>query len=83
MKTLSASLSNNHNDGSVMSRNEREATEQGAQRPATGMEILSMRMASTAQHSSAGSQPFQAKTLSGCEVKRLSVHGGCLGSQRR
>ncbi len=23
------------------------------------------------------------KTPSGCEVKRLSVHGGCLGSQRR
>ncbi|MDK7760039.1 hypothetical protein QP615_21110, partial [Providencia rettgeri] len=23
------------------------------------------------------------KTPSGCEVKRLSVHGGCLGNQRR
>ncbi len=23
------------------------------------------------------------KTPSGCEVKRISVHGGCLGNQRR
>lgn len=26
---------------------------------------------------------IQNETLSGCEVKRISVHGGCLGSQRR
>ncbi|POV33213.1 hypothetical protein C3394_26720 [Enterobacter cloacae complex sp. ECNIH11] len=26
---------------------------------------------------------IRSETSSGCEVKRLSVHGGCPGSQRR
>ena len=71
-----------HEDDTVKGEVSEVKTRRTARSERSGLNVHEHREYGTTQYSQRATNRTD-ETPSGCEVKRLSVHGGCPGSQRR